>query len=354
MSHSTIPPWTVAMPVLGAVAYATLGANPAPWAGALLGVALIATVLAAVHHAELLAARVGDPFGAILLALAVTVIEVGLIVSIMLGNKPAPTLVRDTILAVVMLMLHAIAGACIVAGALRHREQAFRIQGAHAHLIVLIPMVALTLIIPNYTVSSPGPFYTATQLVFVSVVCLALYGAFSFTQTVRHREHFIPPGPAPDGVRPGARLAAAASVLLIVALIAVVLLAKSVTPVLQAAASAAGAPAASVGVAVAAIVLLPEALAALAAARANRLQTSINLALGSAIASIGLTIPAVAVVAVWTGVPLALGVSQQDSALLALSFLIALVTYGTGRASLLAGVVHLLLFATWLFLLFAP
>ncbi len=297
-----------------------------------------------------------EPFGAILLALAVTVIELGLIVSIMLGDQPEPTLMRDTIHAVVVLVLHGMAGLCIVVGALRHREQEFRVDGAHAYLIVLLPMVAITLVLPNFTTSVPGPYYTGAQLAFVSLACLLLWLAFTFVQTVRHREHFLPGKVAHEAppARPGGRLTAASLGLLLVALVAVVLLAKGVSPFIQSAVAGLGAPTALVGVIVAAIVLLPEALTALRAAREDQLQTSINLALGSGVASIGLTVPTVSVIAWWTGSPMALGVSPGGAVLLALSFMMALITYGTGRASLLSGVVHLILLATWLFLIVVP
>ena len=169
-----LPLWTLIAPVAAIGVDLVLGGSAAPIAGAALGLALLAAVKAAVHHAENIAARVGDPFGAIILALAVTVIELGLIVSILLGDKPEPTLVRDTVHAVVVLVLHGLAGTCIVAGAIRHHEPAFRTPGAHAYLIVLLPMVAVTLVLPNFTTSAEGPYYTNAQLAFVSVVCLAL------------------------------------------------------------------------------------------------------------------------------------------------------------------------------------
>lgn len=356
-AHARIPAWAAAAPILGLGLEVLLHGGTSAAAGLGFAAALVAGVLAAVHHAELIAARLGDPFGAVILALAVTVIEAGLIVSVLLGDAPQPTLARDTIHAVVVIVLHGIAGLCIVVGARRHREQRFRTEGAHAYLIVLLPMVAVTLILPNYTSSEPGPFYTPLQLGFVSLVCLVLYGAFTFVQTVRDRDYFLPIGPAGEAeahARPAARTAWAALALLLVALVAVVLLAKSFTPFLQAGAAALGAPDAVVGVAVALIVLLPETIAAVRAAANDRLQTSINLALGSGVASIGLTIPAVAAVAWWTGAPLALGVSPGGALLLGLSFLMALITYGTGRATFLSGVVHLVLFFTWCFLLFAP
>ncbi len=350
-----LPAWTLAVPFVALGTDLVLHGSGAIGAGIVLALALLAAVLAAVHHAEVVALRVGEPFGAIILALAVTVIELGLIVSIMLGQHAEPTLVRDTIHAVVVLVLHGLAGLCIVVGALRHREQEFRTQGAHAYLTVLVPMVAVTLVLPNYTTSAPGPFYTPAQLAFVSIVCLLLWLTFTFVQTVRHREHFTPTRPEiSQGPRPGGKLALGALGMLVVALVAVVLLAKAVSPFIQRAVVGVGAPPALVGVIVAAIVLLPESATALRAALEDRLQTSINLALGSAVASIGLTVPAVSVIAWWTQRPLELGVSPGGAVLLTLSFLMALITYGTGRASLLSGVVHLILLATWLFLILAP
>jgi Ca2+:H+ antiporter len=346
-----LPRWTLVAPVVALGAYLALQGSGTLVAGMVLAAALLAAVLAAVHHAEVVAARVGDPLGAVILALAVTIIELGLIVSILLGDKPEPTLVRDTIHAVVVLVLHGLAGLCIVVGAIHHREQEFRTQGAQAYLIVLLPMVAVTMVLPNFTQGAPGAYYTPGQLVFVSVTCLLLWLAFTFVQTVRHREHFLPAGPVgAKGPRPAARLAGAALAMLAVALVAVVLLAKGVSPFIQAVVLGAGGKPALVGVIVAAIVLLPEAATALRAARDDRLQTSINLALGSAVASIGLTVPTVAAIAWWTDTPLELGVSPGGAVLLALSFMMALITYGTGRATLLSGLVHLILLATWLFL----
>jgi Ca2+:H+ antiporter len=351
-----LPAWAVGVPFLALGIDLALHGRAGLLAAGVLVVALVGVVMAAVHHAEVVALRVGEPFGAMLLALAVTVIELGLIVSIMLGDQPEPTLMRDTIHAVVVLVLHGIAGLCIVLGALRHREQEFSTQGAQAYLIVLLPMVAITLVLPNFTTSAPGPYYTGAQLAFVSVACLLLWLAFTFVQTVRHREHFVPSKSvtvAPTA-RPTARLTAASVGLLLVALVAVVLLAKGVSPFIQAAVAGVGAPPALVGVIVAAIVLLPESMTAVRAARDDQLQTSINLALGSGVASIGLTVPTVSLVAWWTDSPMALGVTPGGAVLLTLSFMMALITYGTGRASLLSGVVHLILLATWLFLIVVP
>lgn len=358
MSVSTerLPLWTVLVPILALLGDFALHGRPGILPSVAILFALVAAVLAAVHHAEVVALRVGEPFGAILLALAVTVIELGLIVSIMLGDHAEPTLMRDTIHATVVLVLHGVAGLCIVVGAIRHREQEFSTQGAQSYLSVLIPMVAMTLILPNFTTSVPGPFYSTSQLAFVSVICLLFWMTFTFVQTIRHREYFLPTGPSQghDLAIPTNKLTLASLVLLFVALIAVVLLAKGVSPIIQKTVSVMNAPPALVGVLVAAIVLLPEGMTAIRAALNNQLQTSINLTLGSAVASIGLTVPAVSLVAWWTDHPLALGVDPGGAALLALSFIMAIITYGTGRATLLSGVVHLILLATWVFLILVP
>lgn len=353
-----LPRWTLIAPVVAFAAWFGFAGATSAFAAFVLFAALLAAVMAAVYHAEVIAARLGDPFGAIVLALAVTVIELGLIVSILLGDQPQPTLVRDTIHAVVVLVLHGLAGLCIVVGAIKHHEVTFRTQGAQAYLTVLLPMVAVTLVLPSYTSSAPGPYYSGSQLAFASVVCLGLWLAFTFVQTVRHREHFTPTREATaaeaHGPRPEDRIAWIALGVLGVALVAVVLLAKAASPFIQAGVLALGAPEALVGVIVAAIVLLPEAATALKAAVADRLQTSINLALGSAVASIGLTVPTVAVIAWFTGTELALGVEPMSAVLLLLSFLMAIITYGTGRASLLSGIVHLILLAMWLFVMVVP
>ena len=216
-----LPAWTLAVPVLALGTDLALHGGTGLATALALAVALVAAVLAAVHHAEVLAARVGEPFGAVLLALAVTVIELGLIVSIMLGDRPEPTLLRDTIHAVVVLVLHGVAGLCIVVGAIRHREQEFRTQGAQAYLIVLLPMVAVTLVLPNFTTGMPGPYYTSAQLAFVSAVCLLLWLAFTFVQTSatgitsRRRGRRSRWRPRPNG-----RIAAGAAAMLLIALAA--------------------------------------------------------------------------------------------------------------------------------------
>jgi Ca2+:H+ antiporter len=344
------------LPALGIAVWLFIGKVGLEFLALVLAAALLGNVIAAVHHAEVVARRLGEPFGTLVLALAVTVIEVGLIISIMLSGEPNLSLLRDSVLAVVMLVLHGLAGLCILVGAFRERESEFQVEGAKAFLAVLIPMATLVMVLPNYLVSAPGPYYSPLQLAFVSAVCLGLYIAFLFIQTGWHRAYFVPI--AEQGAlghsRPSGRIALASFVMLSVALISVVLLAKSLGPTLEAGVQAAGAPLATVGIIIAAIVLLPETAAAIRAAARRQLQASINLALGSAVASIGLSVPVVALASFWIGQPLELGISVGASVLMGLGFVVAILTYGTGRTNLLSGIVHLVLLATYIFTVFTP
>ena len=356
-----MPWWAWAFPVLAAALLAaiTLGAADAGTAPVLVVAAALlgGTVFAAVHHAEVVAARVGEPFGSLVLAVAVTVIEVALILSLILSGGPEKAaLARDTVFAAVMIVCNGIVGLCLLAGGARHGEQDFQVHGAATALAVLATLATLTLVLPNYTLGAPGPVFTHPQLVFVGVVSLALYGVFVFVQTVRHRDYFLAAAREDEEphARPSPGMTAASAGLLLVALVAVVLLAKALSPALQAGVAAAGLPAAVVGVAIAALVLLPEGLAAVRAARADRLQTSLNLALGSALATIGLTIPAVAAASLLLGLDLVLGLGSKDTVLLVLTLFTAVVTLGTGRTTVLQGAVHLVIFAVFLFLAASP
>jgi Ca2+:H+ antiporter len=332
-------------PSLGGLAFA-----------AVLLVILFGTVFAAVHHAEVIAERIGEPFGTLLLTLSVTIIEVALIATIMLGEKAVPTLARDTVFAVVMIVCNGLVGICILAGGLRYREQDVQVSGSNLYLSVLFVMATITLIMPNYTLTTPGPIYSAAQLGFVSVVTVVLYGVFLYTQTVRHRGYFT--GTEQDGDGHGAgisnRTMALSTGLLLVSLLAVVLLAKKFSVVVDAGAAAIGAPSAFAGIVVALLILLPESVAAVSAARKNDLQKSINLALGSSVATIGLTVPAVAVAAYTLDKQLVLGLRPQDVVLLLLTFVLSMLTFGTGRTNILFGLVHLVVFAVFLFLVFVP
>ena len=296
-----LPLWSWAVPVAGvALVAASLVLPVGPVFTVVGALALMAAVIAAVHHAEVVAHKVGEPFGTLVLAIAVTVIEVALIVSMMLaGGDEAAALPRDTIFAAVMIICNGVVGICLLVGGLRHREQAFRLEGVNAALAALIAMAGLTLVLPAFTASSPGPTYTAPQLAFASVMALLLWSAFVFVQTVRHRDYFLPVQDAANqdvhALPPTAAVAWASFGLLLVALVAVIGLAKLLSPAIEAGVERMGAPKAVIGIAIAMLVLLPETWAAVRAARADRLQTSFNLAFGSALASIGLTIPTVAV-----------------------------------------------------------
>jgi Ca2+:H+ antiporter len=322
-------------------------------------VGLIACVLAAVHHAEVVAHRVGEPFGTLVLAVAITVIEVGLIVSLMLAGGPATAaLARDTVFAAVMIILNGIVGVCLLVGGTRFKEQTFGLYGVSASLATLAAIAVLTLVLPNYTVTVAGPVYSPSQLAFIAIVSLVLYGTFVLVQTVRHRDYFLPvEAPGDETVHappPTIRAASVSAMLLLACLGAVVLLSKSLAPTVEAAVAAVGAPKALVGIIIAAVVLLPEGTAALRAALSNRLQTSLNLALGSALASIGLTIPAVAIVSFATGWTLALGLDIKSIVLLLLSLFVAALALGTGRTTVLQGMVHLVIFAVYLFVTIVP
>jgi Ca2+:H+ antiporter len=322
----------------------------------MLLVILFGTVFAAVHHAEMIAERIGEPYGTLLLTLAVTVIEVALIATIMLDEKPAPELARDTVFAVVMIVCNGLVGICILAGGLRYREQDIQVAGSSLYLSVLVVLATITLIMPNYTLTTPGPVYSSAQLGFVSVITLVLYGVFLYIQTIRHRNYFISEsaGPAEDGAYISNRMLTLSAALLLVSLLAVVLLAKKFSLVVDFATARIGAPPAFAGVLVALLILLPESVAAVAAARKNDLQKSINLALGSSIATIGLTIPAVAVAAYALDKPLVLGLDAQGMVLLVLTFILSMLTLGTGRTNILFGLVHLVVFAVFVFMVFVP
>ena len=361
-----IPIWSIAAPVIG---WAVLAGSFLSAAGsaitssigfaALLGAALLACVLAAVHHAEVIAHRVGEPYGTLLLAVAVTVIEVGLIVSLMIAGGAATTaLARDTVFAAVMIILNGMVGLCILVGAQRHHEQTFTLTGVSASLATLAAIVTLTLVLPNYTLTTAGPVYSTSQLGFIAVVSLVLYGTFVLVQTVRHRDYFLPENADLDADAhaepPPASTAIISAALLVACLAAVVLIGKSLAPNIESVVTALGAPPALVGIIIAAVVLMPEGLAAVRAARANRLQTSLNLALGSALATIGLTIPAVAIVSLATGWTLTLGIDLKSTVLLMLSLMVATLSLGTGRTTVLQGVVHLVIFAVYLFTTIVP
>ncbi|WP_223190399.1 calcium:proton antiporter [Nonomuraea terrae] len=374
------------VPVAAVLAFLGAWERSLPVIGEIVVVGLLgASVLAAVHHAEVVAHRVGEPFGSLILAVAVTVIEVGLIVTLMVSGGPgAATLARDTVFAAVMITCNGIFGLSLLITALREGTASFNAKGTGAALATVITLATLSLVLPTFTTSVPGPEFSGVQLAFAAVVSLALYVLFVFVQNVRHRDYFLPaPGPKvrplrPATARPGGVLVAerieedeetdtedhaatpslrttlTSLALLITALVAVVGLAKVESKTIEAAVSGAGLPHAVVGVVIALLVLLPETLAAARNAQRRRIQISLNLALGSAMASIGLTIPTIAVASIWLDGPLLLGLGAVHIVLLGLTALVGTLTVIPGRATLLQAGVHLTLCASYLFLAAVP
>ena len=354
-------PWTTAVPVAAVVVLvATWGSKPGALVLVVVGALLGGAVLAAVHHAEVVAHRVGEPFGSLVLAVAVTVIEVALIVTLMVsGGSETSTLARDTVFAAVMITCNGIVGLSLLAGTLRSGTVSFNAEGTASALATVITVASLSLVLPTFTTSRPGPEFSPAQLAFAALASLALYALFVVVQTVRHRDYFLPVGPQvedPDehADPPTSRQAAQSLGLLVVALVAVVGLAKIETPAIEDAVAAIGAPPSAVGVVIALLVLAPETLAAVRNARRGRMQTSFNLALGSAMASIGLTIPVIAIASIWLEGPLELGLGATQMVLLALTAITGALTVLPGRATLQEGGVHLVLALAFLFLAVSP
>jgi Ca2+:H+ antiporter len=357
--------WTVVVPLLALVALAVTWSEEIEPVTASLAAALLAgAVLAAVHHAEVVAHRVGEPFGSLVLAVAVTIIELALIVTLMAsGGNEAATLARDTVFAAVMITTNGIAGLSLLLGSRRYGVTLFNAHGSGAALATLTTLATVSLALPTFTTSYPGPEFSPGQLTFAAVASAGLYLLFVFTQTVRHRDFFLPV--AQKGQRfvfeddshadpPSARSALTSLALLLVALVSVVGLAKEESPAIERVMSAVGFPQSFVGVVIAVLVLLPETLAAARAARQGRIQTSLNLAYGSAMASIGLTIPAIALASIWLKGPLLLGLGATQLVLLVLTVVISILTVVPGRATRLQGEVHLVMLAAYIFLAAVP
>ena len=353
-----LPIWSIASPVFGMLALVGVAMG---WGGGFMivvSIALIAAVLAGVHHAEVVAHKVGEPFGTLLLAIAITIIEVALIVSLMLAGGPdASALARDTVFAAVMIILNGMIGLCLLVGGLKYKQQRYALSGVSVGLITLTAILVLTLILPNYTVSKAGPEYNRSQLIFVSLISVVLYGTFIFVQTIRHRDFFLPVDGLDEETHaepPTPTIAIYSGILLVISLAAVVLLGKSLAPSIESVVVSVGAPKSLVGVIIATVVLLPEGLAALRAAKKNRIQTSLNLSLGSALASIGLTIPAVAIVSLTANLTLTLGIDTKSMVLLILSIFTVMLSFATGRTNILQGVVLLVILSVYLFTTVVP
>lgn len=359
--------WTIIVPLMAWVAYLAHYYVGGHWYSLLLTVFLVGSVLAAVYHSEIIAYRLGEPYGTLLLAFAITVIEVSLIISIMLSSKGLETisLARDTVFAAVMIILTGIIGICIIVGSIRYKQQLFTLQGVGTAMITLIVVVVFLLVLPNYTTSHDNGEYTSLQLVFISVISLALYIAFTMVQTIRHRAFFIAPIPKTGNdelseetdflpEKPSRKVMLLSVLFLILCLGIVVLLAKYLSKDVDVLVLKAGAPKSIVGIIIAGIVLLPEGIAAIRAAYNNRLQTSLNLAFGSALASIGLSIPAVALVSVFADFRMTLGISIKSTLLLGLSLFIITISLATGRTNIMQGLVLISIFFLYLFTTLVP
>ncbi len=353
---------TALAPLLALVVLVAAWGRPAgPVTASVVAIVLGAAVLTAVHHAEVVAHRVGEPFGSLVLAVAVTIIEVGLILTLVAaGGQGAATLARDTVFAAVMITCNGIVGLSILAGSRSHDTVAFNAEGAGGALATVITLAGLCFVLPNVTAARPGPEFSPGQLTFAALASLTLYAIFVSTQTVRHRDFFLPvdadgePLTETHADPPSARVAWTSLVLLLVSLVAVVGLAKVESATVEDLVAAAGLPHAVVGVVIALLVLAPESLAAVRAARRNRMQISFNLAYGSAIASIGLTVPALALATVWLSTPLELGLGPTHLVLLALTVVVNILTVVPGRATRLQGGVHLTLLAAFVYLSLNP
>ncbi|WP_255538987.1 calcium:proton antiporter [Polynucleobacter sp. AP-Latsch-80-C2] len=331
------------------------------WFIFLMGATLIGAVLSAVHHAEVIAHKTGEPYGTLVLSISVTIIEVSLIISMMLtGHEGSEFIARDAVFATVMIVINGVIGLCIFVGGLKHHEMSFRNEGTNSALAVLTALATFILVMPMVTVSTPGPDFTKSQLAFAGIASFALYVAFLLFQTITHRDYYLPKvhskreDSSEHAAKPSNSKTAVSAVLLLLSLIAVVGLAEALSPAIEAGVKAAGAPKTVVGIAIAMLVLLPEGFAAVRASRANRLQSSLNLALGSALASIGLTIPTVAAIAIFFDLQLSLGITSLNMVLMYLSFFIGALTLAIGRTTLLQGVVHLIIFFEYLFLSLVP
>jgi len=348
--------YTYIFPVLAVIYYFTGLMGAGVIFDVIAGILLTGSVLSAVHHAEVVAHKVGEPYGTIILALCITIIEVALIVSLMVaGGEKAITLARDTVFAAVMIILNGIIGICILVGGVKYFEQYFARTSATTYLVSIVSILVITLVLPNFTSSVNGPYYNNAQLIFVSISCLVIYGVFLMVQTVRHRSYFVPAdGNAEEYFVPNKIQAIISFIFLVICLVIVVLLAKGLSKTIEDMVQSMGAPKSLVGVIIAGVVLLPEGLAAIRAARNNQIQSSLNLALGSALASIGLSIPAISAVSIMYDIPLVLGLDKKDIILLTLSVFIVMLSLSRGKTNVLYGTVLLVNLAAYIFTVIVP
>lgn len=347
--------WTTLIPLLGWTLYFSGLIDHNYVLQILASILLILSVMSAVHHSEIIAHRVGEPYGTIILAIAITVIEVSIIVSLMLsGGVKVEFLARDTVYSATMLILNGIVGLCLFIGGLKHHEQSFSRHSVIIALVSLVSIIVFTLVFPTFTQSIKGPYYSTPQLIFVSIACLVIYSFFLFAQTTRHRQYFLSKNDEEESIAISKRVFAISIIFLIISLGIVVLLAKALSPAIEKVIIGYDLPKSLVGVVIAAIILLPEGTAAIIAAQRNQLQISLNLALGSALASIGLTIPAVAIVCSIFEMKIVLGLDIVSILLLGLSVFTVMLSLISGRSNIVYGVVLLVNLATFIYLIIYP
>ena len=351
--------WTIIIPVLAwALFFSGLVDNV--FFQVVASLLLILSVMSAVHHSEIIAERVGEPYGTIILAISITVIEVSIIISLMLSEgEGAASLARDTVYAATMLILNGIVGLCLLIGSLKHYEQNFSKPSVTIALVSLISIVVFTLVFPTFTESVAGSYYSTPQLIFASIACLVIYSSFLFAQTRRYRQYFLTVGrdeneEVAEPIKIDNKTFITSLIALIASLGIVVLLAKTLSPTIETIIASYNLPKKLVGVVIAAIILLPEAIAAIIAAKNNRLQTSVNLSLGSALASIGLTIPAVSVVCILYDMPIILGLDIKAIILLGLSVFTVMLSFSSGKTNIVYGVVLLVNLFAFIFLMIYP
>lgn len=346
------------MPLVACLLYLSGSIHDSGLFQAIAGVLLILSVLAAVHHSEIIAHKVGEPYGTIILALAVTIIEVSVIISLMIsGGEKTAALARDTVYSATMLILNGIVGLCLFIGGLKHREQQFSVQSVIIGLVSLVSILVFTLVLPSFTSSVEGPFYSTEQLMFAASACLVVYGSYILAQTVRHREYFLTTAADDEHVHDQIitkRALIVSVVFLIVSLVIVVMLAKSISPAIESIVVGYDLPESLVGIIIAAIILLPEGIAAIVAAKNNKIQTSLNLALGSALSTIGLTIPAVSIVCYLYDIKISLGLDVVPMILLTLSVFTVMLSLVSGRSNVVYGTVLLTNLAAFIYLVIFP
>lgn len=350
--------WTTSIPILAFILYFSGYLDDNILLQTIAGILLVFCVMSAVHHSEIIAHRVGEPYGTIILAVSITIIEVAIIVSLMItGGEQYASFARDTVYSAVMLLLNGIVGLSLFIGGRKFHTQTFSPHSVKIALVSLISIVAFTMIVPTFTKGEPGPYYTEAQILFEFFACIAIYVAFISAQTIRHREYFITDEKEEpeDKSHSVSNISLAISIVfLLISLTIVVLLAKNLSHPLETVIVNYGLPKSLVGIIIAAVILLPEGIAAVNAARKNKLQTSLNLALGSAIASIGLTIPIVSLASYIYDFPLVLGLDILSIILLVISIFTVMLSLIGGRSNAVYGVVLLVNLMAYIFLTINP